>query len=187
MSLTYTDDTARTYTETPAPHTEDAYVPVYARSRTRSRKARKSGIRSWMILAPVGVLVLGGAAAMMLMDGGRETSALAEPAATAPVMPAAAPAALTAAAEPVATPAPVEAAPLPRDAAPAPAPVRRAAPARRAAAPAPVPAAVEREAAPAPAEAVAETSQTTVTLNTAPTTTTTTEAPPPRIVVAPLD
>ena len=178
MSLTYTDDTARTYTETPA-RSEEAYVPVYARSR--SRKARRSGVRSWMILAPIGVLVLGGAAAMMLMDGGREAPALAEPAATAPVMPAAAPAALNAAAAP--TPAPVDAAPLPREAAPAATPVRRAAPARRAA---PVAAPARREAAPAAAPApveVAETSEATVTLNTAPTA----DAPPPRIVVAPLE
>ena len=69
MSLTYTDDTPRAYAETSAPRTEEAYVPVYARGR--SRKARKSGLRSWMILAPIGVLVLGGVAAMMLMDGGR--------------------------------------------------------------------------------------------------------------------
>ena len=178
MSLTYTDDTARTYTETPA-RSEEAYVPVYARSR--SRKARRSGVRSWMILAPIGVLVLGGAAAMMLMDSGREAPALAEPAATAPVMPAAAPAALNAGAAPA--PAPVEAAPLPREAAPAPAPVRRAAPARRTA---PTPA--RREAAPAAAApeaaAAVETSETTVTLNTAPAAS---EAPPPRIVVAPLE
>lgn len=177
MTLTYTDDHARPYGETPAARAEEPYVPVYARGK--SRKARKTGVRSWMILAPVGVLVLGGAAALMLMNGdGREAAPL-EPAATAPVLPAA-PAALAPGA--AATSAPVEATPVARDAAPAAraAPVRRAAPA---AAPAP---ARRAEAAPTPARvAPAEpTTETTVTLNTAPATGT---PPPPRIVVAPLE
>ena len=56
----------------------EAYVPVYARSG--ARKSNKP-LKTWMILAPLGVLVLGGAAAAMLMQP-------AEPAPTEPTDPA---------------------------------------------------------------------------------------------------
>jgi len=166
VTLTYTDNRARPYGDAAA--REEPFVPVYA--RTRSRKARSAGVRSWMILAPVGVLVLGGAAAMMLMDGGREAPALVEPAATAPVLPAT-PTVLT----PAIPAAPLEAAPSPRTSAPA-ASAQRGAPAPRE---------LQGESATAPAERAVESSRTTITLNTAPTAVET--PPPPRIVVEPLD
>jgi hypothetical protein len=124
---------------------DEPVIPVYARDR-RTTRGRKGGVRTWMILAPIGVLVLGAGAAAMVM-GGRDDVApapLIEPAATGPVLP---PQPLTAAASPgeapVATPV-VEAAAAPAQTrAQAPAPVaRRTSPARRApAAPAAEPAA----------------------------------------------
>jgi hypothetical protein len=166
MSVTYPEDRSPLYSAPESGEAGDAFVPVYARTRTRKKR---SGVRSWMILAPVGVLVLGGVTAMMLTDDRDATpTALAEPAATAPVLPAA----------PAALPAPVA-----RDPAPAArsAPARRSAPAaRRAAAAEPAPAAAPAPAAPA--------ATPTVTLNTAaPEPAAPTAAPPPQIVVAPLD
>ncbi|HYC97624.1 hypothetical protein [Brevundimonas sp.] len=142
---------------------EEPFIPVYARTG-RSARGRKGGIKTWMILAPIGVLVLGGAAAALMMgDRGEVAPApLAEPAATAPVLPA----------QPVtAEAAPVEVAPV-VEATPAPAPVvRRTAPAsaRRPVAPARTSAA-----APAPAARVVAPAQPvgpqpyTATLNTTP-------------------
>ncbi|HEY0926312.1 hypothetical protein, partial [Brevundimonas sp.] len=81
MSVTYTDDRAEMR--------EDTFVPVYARTKSRAR--RKGGVRTWMILAPIGAVLVGGAAAAMMMNPGAEPepAALAEPAATGPVLPAA--------------------------------------------------------------------------------------------------
>ncbi len=110
----------------------EPYTPVYARSRSRGRKP----VRAWMILAPLGALVLAGAAVAMLMNDGGETNALtrADPLA-APVAPAplaAVPSAAPALAPPLAvesSTAPVVSAPP----APAAAPVaRREATVRRA-------------------------------------------------------
>lgn len=174
MSVTYTEDHNEALRE-------ETFVPVYARTKA-SRGRKKSGVRSWMILAPIGVLVIGGVGVAMMMNQGDVAPApLAEPAATAPVMPVTpAPMAME--------PAPVDSAPAPvmREATPtpAPAPVRRAAP--RVQAPA---------AAPAPRTVTPEPSPATSTLNSAPATPAPTitvaptpapVAPPPVIVVEPL-
>lgn len=157
--------------------TEEPFVPVYAR---RGKAARGGGkIRTWMILAPIGVIVLGGFGAMMAMNGEETATPLAEPAATAPVVPAT---------PLVAEPAPVAAlSPAPVVEAAAPPPVQRAAtPVRRAAAPAPAARRAAPTAAPrieAPAARVATpaptASSSTTTLNTAPT------APAPAATVTP--
>ena len=75
MSVTYPQDRADAAGE-------ETFVPVYARTKAQLR--RKGGMRTWMILAPIGVLVIGGAAAMMLMNGGGDVAEapLAEAAAT---------------------------------------------------------------------------------------------------------
>lgn len=199
MSVTYPADPTKPYgdrLERPRvdPHAElaheEPFVPVYARrGKTRTGQSK---IKAWMILVPVGVLVLGGIGAMLVMNGGEETSApLAEPAATAPVL-SATPAPTEAAVvppTPASTPAPVvrEAAPLRR---PAPAPARRETTARVQA-----PAATPRVATPAPTTPTGPQSYTpapaaspTSTLNTAPATPASTPAspPPPPIVVQPL-
>lgn len=186
MSITYTDNRPTH----PAGHFEPPvypnareeapFVPVYA--RTGRSRTKKGGVRTWMILAPIGVLVLGGVTAAMLMSGGEEVAPVPvlEPAATAPVLPATAPLA--------ATSAPVEIAPA--EAAPAPAPVvrREAAPVRRAA-----PAPTARQTAPAPAVREAAPPSPS-TLNSAPptpapapTAPAAAEPPPPAIVVQPLN
>jgi hypothetical protein len=61
MSVTYTDQVR------PAAARVDgeAYVPVYARSSVRGSK---KPVKTWMILAPLSVMVVGGAAAAMLMQ-----------------------------------------------------------------------------------------------------------------------
>ena len=59
MTLTYTDDRSRLNTDPIDSRAEEPFIPVYARGKTR--KAHKAGVRSWMILAPGGVVVLGGA------------------------------------------------------------------------------------------------------------------------------
>ncbi|WP_291840722.1 hypothetical protein, partial [Brevundimonas sp.] len=103
MSVTYPQDRADAAGE-------ETFVPVYARTKAQLR--RKGGMRTWMILAPIGVLVIGGAAAMMLMNGGGDVAEapLAEAAATAPVLPTTpAPSIAPLAAEP----APVDATPEP--------------------------------------------------------------------------
>jgi hypothetical protein len=168
-------------------HIEEAraepYVPVYARTRGSTR-ARKGGVRTWMILAPIGVLVLGGVAAAMIAGSGDEAPAapLVEPAATAPVLPAqpliseAAPLETSAAPVVEASPAP---APVVRAAAPAPA--RRAAPAP-ARSPAP---AVTREAPAEPAGPQPYTSSLNTSPTAAPATPAPTPAPAPVIVIQP--
>lgn len=179
MTVTYPHDRPLPLAERPEEVREETFVPVYARNR--SMRGRKGGLKTWMILAPIGVLALGAGAAAMVMGGGDDVAPapLVEPAATAPVAP---PQALTiepAPVEPAAAPV-VEAAPTPapvaRRTTPAPAPARRAA-APRTAAPAPAPAArVE-----APAEPTAPRPYT-ATLNAAPTPAPT---PPPVIVIQP--
>lgn len=85
MSVTYTDQIR------PAADRLDseAYVPVYAR---RSGRMSKKPVKTWMILAPLGVLVIGGAAAAMLMQTGEEaTPAAIEAATPAPPAPLVAP------------------------------------------------------------------------------------------------
>lgn len=195
MSVTYPADPTKPYgdrTETldaDVTHGE-AFVPVYARrGRARGGQGR---VRTWMILTPVAVLVLGGIGVVMAMNGGEEASGpLAEPAATAPVLSAmptetaVAPLASASAPEPVVAPAPVvsEAAPLrrpaaapaPREAIRAPAPTAAAAP--RAASPEPTVPTGPQPYTPAPA------SPSTSTLNTAPATPAPT--PPPVIIVEP--
>lgn len=90
MSMTYTDNTAsnlgrgsRPLTPAGAPRTpevEEPIVPSYLRRTARPQKK----MRSWMILAPIGGLVLLGGAVVMLFNPAEEPAApLAEP---APVM-----------------------------------------------------------------------------------------------------
>ena len=188
MSVTYPADPAKPYgdrIESPlADLTHDEpFVPVYAR-RGKARGGQGK-IKTWMILTPVAVLVLGGIGAMLVMQGPEEASApLAEPALTAPVVSAAPTEAALAPLTTASTPEPVVAAPpVVRDAAP----LRRIAPApaRREAARAPAPAATPRVAAPAvptgpQAYAPAPAAPSTSTLNTAPAPT------PPVIIVEPV-
>ena len=195
MSVTYPHDRTPPHENTLSPPVvaEEPFVPRYA--RTRKSSGRKSGgqIKTWMILAPVGAVVLGGLSAVMLMNGGEETVApLTEPAATAPVLPAV-PVTGTAAAPltSASTPAPVEAAPVPvapvvREAAP----LRRAAPAPRstprAETPTPAPRVAPAPSAVTPRLNTAPTTSPTTTLNTAPATPTPAQPPAPAIVVEPL-
>lgn len=87
MSMTYTDNTAsnlgrgsRPLTPAGAPRTpevEEPIVPSYLRRTARPQKK----MRSWMILAPIGGLVLLGGAVVMLFNPAEEPAApLAEPA-----------------------------------------------------------------------------------------------------------
>jgi cell division protein FtsN len=187
MSVTYTTDRNPPYGDHPEAVAEEPFIPRYART-AKTGGARRGKIKTWMILAPVGALVLGGVAAVMLMDGGEETAApLAEPAATAPVLPAipaseAAVAPLTSAS----TPAPVEAAPVAAPPAARETPARPAAPARRVETPAPA----SRIETPAPAVTprlnTAPAASPTTTLNTTPATPTPAQPPAPAIVVEPL-
>lgn len=93
MSVTYSEDRSDALEGR-------VHVPAYARGRTKRRK----GLRTWMILAPIGAVILGGAAAVMIWGGGEETAPLAETgvetATTAPML---APTGL--AAQPAVTPA----------------------------------------------------------------------------------
>ncbi|HZW15705.1 MAG TPA: hypothetical protein VFF66_05565 [Brevundimonas sp.] len=172
MTVTYPHDRPLPPNGEVEPVREEPFVPVYA--RTRKTRGRKGGVKTWMILAPLGVLVLGAGAAAMMMGGEDATPApLAEPAATAPVLPA----------QPLLTEvAPIEAAPV-AEATPAPAPVVRRtapAPARRAAPARTAPA----DPAPTPRVEVAPTSPEpyTASLNAAPTPART---EPPLIVIKP--
>lgn len=180
MSVTYPHDRPIPQTDHLDAPREEPFVPVYARTR-RNTRSRKGGVKTWMILAPIGVLVLAGGAAAMMMGGDSDEVAsapLAEPAATAPVLPAQPLPVENASIEiaPVveATPAP---APVVRRAAPAPA--RRATAPARAAAPTPAPA-PRVEAAPTGPQPY------TATLNTAPAATPA-PAQPPVIVIQPAD
>lgn len=186
MSITYTDNRPTPPTGRfeppvyPDAREEAPFVPVYA--RTGRARSRKGGVRTWMILAPVAVLVLGGGALAMMSYNGEEVAPVPvlEPAATAPVLPATAPAAPLIAAPAALDATPVEAAP-----APAPAPVvrREAAPARRAA---PAPAPTVREA-PTPAPSTSTLNAAPSTPAPAPTAPAAAEPPAPAIVVEPLN
>lgn len=125
MSVTYTDTD---YSDRDAV-VEEAYVPVYARKRAARGRAGSGGVKTWMILAPLGLVVVGGVSAAMLMNGGGEAERVAAPAAPAPAV-AEAPLTDVRPSEPLAA-APVAAVPEA-----APAPVRRVAPVQRRAAPA---------------------------------------------------
>lgn len=188
MTVTYPHDR-------PLPHDthmEEArpepYVPVYARTRGSTR-GRKGGVKTWMILAPIGVLVLGGAALALAMGQGDEVAPapLVEPAATGPVLP---PQPLVSEAAPLETPAvaTVEVTPVPAPVVrAAPAPARRAAPvAARRTAPATAPAAPATREAPAePAGPQPYTATLNTTTEAAPATPAPTPAPTPVIVIQP--
>lgn len=142
MSVTYTDQIRPAAARVDS----EAYVPVYARSG--ARKSNKP-VKTWMILAPLGALVVAGAAATMLMQPAAPV--VEEPVPFAPLaaqLAASEVAPLNAPSIPMETPAELTTAvPIPP---PAVAPVeRRAAPAARAPAQvqtaraAPAPAAVE--------------------------------------------
>lgn len=164
MSMTY----ANANTEARAEDT--TFVPRYART-TKSKKS----VKTWMILAPIGAVVLLGSGVAMMMGG--EQAAPAQPAETALPAMQTPPAAMTAAQAPV-TPAPAEVAPTPAATptpAAAPAPVaRRAEPVARRAAPAverPAAAHVETPATPSgpqPYTAPAASTASSSRLNTAP-------------------
>lgn len=163
MSMTYANANTDARADT-------TFVPRYARP-TKSKKS----VKTWMILAPIGAVVLLGSGVAVMMGG--EQTAPAQPAETAAPAMQTAPAAMTAAQAPV-TPAPVEVAPTSAAAstpAAAPAPVaRRAEPVARRVAPAverPAAARVETPAAPAgpqPYTAPAASTSSTSQLNTAP-------------------
>ena len=198
MSVTYPADPAKPYgdrVEAPlADMTHDEpFVPVYAR-RGKARGGQGK-IKTWMILTPVAVLALAGIGAMLVMQGAEEASTpLAEPAATAPVLPIAPTGGALAPLTTASTPEPVVAAPMVRDAAP----LRRIAPApaRREAVRTPTPAATPRVVTPAPAATgpqaytPAPAASSTATLNRAPATpapATPAPAPtPPVIIVEPV-
>jgi len=180
MTVTYPND--RPVAD--QPHAElnaEPFVPVYARTR-KSTRSRKGGVKTWMILAPVGALVLGGVAVAMIVGGGEEAPAtpLVEPAATAPVLPAQP---LLTEAAPLETVAPVvETAPAPAPVVrAAPAPARRTAPAA-ASRPAPAPAPATREAPVEPAGPQPYTSSLNTTPATPPAAT---PAPAPVVVIQP--
>jgi len=185
MSLTYPEDTTIPFdhridsrrADLPA---DEPFVPVYAR-RGKARGGRGK-IKTWMILAPVGVLTLGGIGAMMAMNGGDEVpTPLVEPARTGPVLSVAPTATPETVLTPALTPGPVVAAPVVREAAP----TRANAPAR-APAPAAVTPRVETAAPAVPAGpqpyAPASAAPSTATLNTAPVA----PATPPVIVLEPV-
>ena len=109
MSMTY----ANANTEA---RTEETFVPRYA----RNTKAKKS-VKTWMILAPIGAVVLLGSGVAMMMGGGEQAAPATSTEAEAPAMQTA-PAAMTAAETPVMPAAPMETASAP---AATPAPVAR--------------------------------------------------------------
>jgi hypothetical protein len=65
MSVTYTavDHADHDRTESAV------YVPVYARKRAARGRSGKGGLKTWMILAPLGVLTIGGIATAMVVNG----------------------------------------------------------------------------------------------------------------------
>ena len=184
MSVTYPHDRALPHdTQVEAPR-EEPYVPVYARTRGSTR-GRKGGVKTWMILAPLGVLVLGGVTAALMVGDRNETAVapLAEPAATGPVLPAQPVLAGTAPVDAAAPAAVIEAVPEPVVRS-APAPERRAAPAPvRRAAPAPAPA--TREAPAEPEGPQPYTSSLNTTPPAAPAAPAPAPAAPPVIVIQP--
>lgn len=176
MSMTYPHDRPATPGRLEVPH-EEPFVPVYARSGRRTGAVRKGGFRPWMVLAPIGVLVLGAGAAAILAGGEPQGAAapVLEPAPTAPVL-STQPASIEVIPMEAATPV-VEATPALQ----APPVARRAEsiPVRRTAPPAPV---VPPPAAPAP---LAGPQPYTAALNAAPTSATPPAPPPPVIVIQP--
>lgn len=176
MSYTYTQDVTPRDTQTD-------FVPSYAR---RSVKAKK--VKTWMVLAPIAGVVMLGGAAIMLMNAGGEAQPLAEP---APVPSASAPALLSSTPAPVvpvatapeAAPAPVMQAPArvaPAQARPTPV-VRRTTPAAR-------PAVAEAEiTGPEPYQAPTAAAQTTPRVAPAPMAPSVNPAPAPSISVSPLN
>ena len=203
MSVTYTDQ-VRPAAARPAARVEgEAYVPVYARSG--ARKSNKP-VKTWMILAPLGVLLVGGAAAAMLMQPAEPAVEEAAPFAplaaqlaaseiaplNAPSIPMETPADLTtatpippAAAAPIppAAAAPVERRATPTSADPAPAQARAARVAPRAAAPAPVVEAPVAPTGPQPYLSVAP--QALAPMTQAPAAPVTSSAAPASIVITP--
>lgn len=142
MSVTYTDQVRPAAARPAARVDSEAYVPVYARSG--ARKSNKP-VKTWMILAPLGVLAVGGAAAAMLMQPAAPAEEAAPFAPLAARLAASETAPLPLPSMPMETPAELTtAAPIPPSAA---APVERraapAAPARAAARAAAAPEAVE--------------------------------------------
>jgi hypothetical protein len=142
MSVTYTDQVRPAAARPAARIDGEAYVPVYARSG--ARKSNKP-VKTWMILAPLGVLAVGGAAAAMLMQPAAPAEEAAPFAPLAAQLAASETAPLPLPSMPMETPAELTtAAPIPPSAA---APVERraapAAPARAAARAAAAPEAVE--------------------------------------------
>jgi hypothetical protein len=152
MSVTYPADPDKPYGDrletANADLTHEPFVPVYAR---RGKAGGGQGpVKTWMILTPVAVIVLGGIGAMLLLSGTEDPAApLIEPAQTGPVlsaMPVEAPAvAMAPPVIPAATPEPVAATPpmasasqRNRTATPRPTP-ERAAPVRAAEPEAPAP------------------------------------------------
>lgn len=124
MSVTYSD-TVRPAAAQPQ---SQAYVPVYARA---GRAHRNKPVKTWMILAPLGLLVMGGAAALMLTQESAvapaavsETPVAPTPAPVSAAGPAAASAPAAVALAPSVSTAPAASTPA--------APVERAAPAARA-------------------------------------------------------
>lgn len=174
MSLTYTDDTRTENTET-------VFIPAYARGKSRKKK----GVKTWMILAPIGAVVLAGSAAAMFMGSGEEAAPIVEePVAPVSAMaPIAQPPLVDSGLSTNAAPAPIEAAPTPV-AAPAPRaepaaePVRRTPVAERRAAPEPAPAPVVE----APVEPTGPTPYT-AELNSAPAASTSAQTAAPRAPV----
>ncbi len=143
MTVTHVDNTLRT-----EPINEEIFVPRYAQTGRR----KKGGVRTWMILAPIGALVAIGGGAVMMMGAPESEPLVAERASplvqpAAPLESSTAPAALTTGDLPAnVTITETAPAPVVREAPPAPPPaVQRRQPAERRAAP------VET----APAEAVA--------------------------------
>lgn len=123
-----------TYTENAVSPTAEAFVPSYQRKTVKTKK-----VKTWMVLAPIaGVVLIGGAAAMLMNSGGESVQPLAEPA-VAPAIVQPAPLAAT----PLSS-TPVETMTAPAAVTPAPVPVaRQAEPVRRAA---PAPATTEAQA-----------------------------------------
>lgn len=177
MSLTYPEDTTipfdhRIDSRRADPPADEPFVPIYAR-RGKARGGQGK-IKTWMILAPVGVLTLGGIGAMMAMNGGDEVpTPLVEPARTGPVLSVAP----TAPPDAALTPGPIVAATVVREAAP----TRANAPAPVAVTPRVETAAPAVPAGPQP-YAPASAAPPTATLNTAPAA----PATPPVIVVEPV-
>ncbi|TFW00869.1 hypothetical protein E4M02_13020 [Brevundimonas sp. S30B] len=173
MSMTYSTDREPGIFEETLPPREAETRRAPARRKARAGKP----IKTWMILAPLGAIVLVGSGALMLQGGDNTTAALtAEPAATAPT-PATSLAAPVAPTATETTPAPIPAAPVETS----PAPVQRAASQTRAAAPAA--AAAETPVEPVGPRPYAAEAPPTAALNAPPASA---APPPPAITTQPL-